>query len=229
MFSGPGTTETTSSLTPSFRSVLLKSKRTSQGTSTTASDFFPLSHLLVTPARRRAPRRRRLGSEGGGAEPALRGPSFIWLRPAFVSTAGASNPALRIEPDKMFGQARARRPLLRRTLPSHPHVKHVIRSISASGVMADYPERSGSGLHSCVQPLLKGPPNAAADCCDKRGNWCLRPSVLESTLTAKASYHKVQIVVFMSQLLSFNEIFSFSSFFLHFSCSRTISRTLNSA
>lgn len=108
-------------------------------------DFFSPSHLLVTSAHRRTPGgRSRLGSArmGGGGSRGLAALHSSGWRPAFVSMAGASNPALRKELDSMFGQARARGPCCSTDArwPSHPHVKHVIRSISASRVMADYPE-----------------------------------------------------------------------------------------
>lgn len=61
---------------------------------------------------------------GGGSRGLAALHSSGW-RPAFVSMAGASNPALRKELDSMFGQARARRPLLqhRRTLAVPPPCK----------------------------------------------------------------------------------------------------------
>lgn len=40
------------------------------------------------------------------------------VRPGFVSLAGASNPAVRISPDKMFGQA-SEAPVLRHVTPTH--------------------------------------------------------------------------------------------------------------
>lgn len=70
---------------------------------------------LITSARRRAPRRKGWDLRGWGRSSWLVALHSSGWRPAFVSMAGASNPAFRIELDKMFGQARARQP------PFHHH------------------------------------------------------------------------------------------------------------
>lgn len=165
--------------------------------------FFSPSRIGSWTGSSHLPAGELLGERGGwGRSSWLVALHSSGSRPAFVWMAGASNPAFRIELDKMFGQARARQPLFHHhcTLAVPPPCKtcHTIHISQSHGWLSWMKPHSTPFM--CAA-FIKGLRNVAAHCSDNQGNepiisslrardeeanmpTCLRIQVLASMLMA---------------------------------------------